>query len=132
MNGDTFDRLADDARVIGDARMRDEEKLTAEKQTEIFTRLRTYLDRMGEGLDWEARSMGFKSASTLSEILSGNYVVSGAKIEEHVRKINKWTEQQLAKEAAPKAPEFSFQPGSSSMPFFGLVRRSGTVSRFGS
>ena len=92
--------------------MRDEEKPTGEQTAELFTRVREYLDRNSRGLDWAARSLGGArdgfSSSTLSQILGGSYhtEVSPEKFEEKVRKIDKWLEQELAKEAAPKAPGF--------------------------
>jgi DNA transposition AAA+ family ATPase len=100
-----IDKLAQEARILGEARMlRDEDPLTAEKTAAIVQRLGEYLARAGKSQTWAARSMGI-SEGTLSAVLSGTYTAP-AQVEKHIRAIDRWCEQQIAREAAPKPAGF--------------------------
>jgi DNA transposition AAA+ family ATPase len=101
--GKWIDRLVQEARVPGDARMlKDDQPLTDELRKTVLAGLRAYLDRSGMSQSKAARSMAM-SETTLSEVLSGNY---GADDEPIVRKIDQWIGHQIAKEKAPKDPGF--------------------------
>ena len=98
-----IERLAQEARILGEARMlRDEQPLTEDLRHAVIDRLREYLARAEKSEAWAAKSMGVASA-TLSQVLSGSY---GADDEKHIRAIDKWTEQQILRENAPKPAGF--------------------------
>lgn len=100
-----IEKLAQEARILGEARMlRDEEPLTPEKTAAIVQRLAEYLKRVGKSQTWAAKSMGI-SEGTLSAVLSGTYNAP-AQLEKHIRAIDRWAEQQIAREAAPKPAGF--------------------------
>lgn len=100
---DLLDKLATDARILGESRMiRDETPLTDELAKAVVKRLQDFLARTGKSAKSAARSMGI-SDTTLSQVLSGSY---GAAAEPHLRAIDKWLETQLLREAAPKPAGF--------------------------
>ncbi|HUO10076.1 MAG TPA: AAA family ATPase [Phycisphaerae bacterium] len=82
--------------------LRDEQPLTDELRNAVISRLQKFLESTKKSADTAARSMGI-SAATLSQVLSGNY---GADTEKHIRTIDRWTEQQIMREAAPKPPGY--------------------------
>ena len=99
-----IERMAQEARILGEARMlRDDQELTADLAKAIIQRMREYMQRSGRGMDACARGLGFKSGSTLSEVLSGNYAADPEPI---IRKIDKWVEAQILRENAPKPAGF--------------------------
>lgn len=98
-----MDKLADQARIMGEARMlRDEQPLTDELQANVFDNFRALLKKLDKSEQWAARSMAI-GASTLSQVLSGKYAADPEPI---VRKIDKWIELQVAREQAPKPGGF--------------------------
>src|SRR5690348_7573583 len=100
---DWVGRLAQEARILGEARMlRDEQELTPELTAAVVERFRAYLKRADKSESWAARSMGIAS-STLSQVLSGSYAADPEKI---VRTIDKWVEQQIIREGAPRPAGF--------------------------
>lgn len=102
-DADILKRLTADARILGEQRMlRDTDPLTEELVQAVLQRLEAYLARTKRSAESAARSMGL-SASTFSQVTSGSYA---ADAEKHVRAIDKWLEQQLLREKAPKPPGF--------------------------
>lgn len=102
-DGDWIAKLAEKARILGEARMlRDDEPITDEKTAAVLQRFKEYLERSGLSQEKAAKSMGF-AAGTLSTILSGTYAGDA---ESFVRKIDKWIEHRVRKEQAPKDPGF--------------------------
>lgn len=101
---ETLSRLTMEARLLGDARMlRDDQELTPEITATIIARFRELLQRIGKSETWAAKSMDIKP-STLSQVLSGNYA---GDTETRVRKIDKWTEMQMASERRDKPGGFA-------------------------
>jgi len=97
------ERLAQEARLLGEARMlRDEQELTGEITQQIIDRFRELLKRLDKSEGWAARSLGIAS-STLSQILSGSYAGDA---EKHIRQLDKWIEGQILRETAPKPSGF--------------------------
>lgn len=97
------EKLAQEARILGEARMlRDEQPITDELCQAVITRFRDLIARQEKTDSWAARSIGI-SAATLSQVLSGSY---GGDNEKHIRQIDKWTEQQILRETAPKPAGF--------------------------
>lgn len=82
--------------------LRDEQPITDDLCQAVVARFRDLIVRLGKTDTWAARSIGM-SATTLSQVLSGNY---GADNEKHIRQIDKWTEQQILRETAPKPAGF--------------------------
>ena len=96
---DWITRLQQQARLMEEARMlRDETPLTDELRDVIGQRLRELLARLHRSDAWAARSMGL-AAATLSQVLSRTY---NADDEPHWRSIDKWIEQQVLREHAPR------------------------------
>jgi len=96
-------RLVQDARIHGGIRVfRDEQPLTDEGKALVIARCQEYLKRTKRSAESMARSLGI-SASIVSQVLSGTYA---ADAEKHVRAIDKWLENQLMRESAPKPPGF--------------------------
>ncbi len=101
--GDWAEKLAQEARLLGESRMiRDEQALTPEITAAVIERFQAYIKRAGKSAEWAARSLGI-GAATLSQVLSGSYP---ADAEKHIRAIDKWIEGQIRKEAAPKPAGF--------------------------
>ncbi|MEI8194734.1 MAG: AAA family ATPase [Phycisphaerae bacterium] len=95
--------LVQEARILGESRMiRDEQPFTDELATAVIERLKAYLTRSKRSAESAARSMSIAS-STLSQVMNGNYL---ANPEPHIRTIDRWLEQQLMREAAPKPAGF--------------------------
>lgn len=82
--------------------LRDEQPVTEEVTEAIVIRFGEVLKRLNKSAGWAARSLGI-SESTLSQVLSGNY--AGDK-EKQIRLIDKWIEQQILRETAPKPSGF--------------------------
>ena len=102
-NNDWAAKLADQARIMGEARMLlDDQPLTDEIKTLILQRLAEYLKRTEKSQEWAARSMGM-GAPTLSQVMSSTYP---GDVEKQIRAIDKWVEQQVLKESAPKPSGF--------------------------
>lgn len=102
-DGKWIEKLAQEARLLGEARMlRDEQELTPELAAAVIERFQQHLKRVNKSQDWAARSMGIGSA-TLSQVLSGSYA---ADAEKHIRALDKWLEAQIRREAAPKPAGF--------------------------
>jgi DNA transposition AAA+ family ATPase len=96
---DLVARLTEEARILGDARMlRDDEPYTPETGQCIIAKYQETVKRLGKSQEWASRSLGI-SPSTLSQVLSGTYAADPEKI---MRSIDKWTEQQILKERAPR------------------------------
>lgn len=98
-----IDKLIEDARYLGDIRMlRDEQPVTEDLAKQVIERFQQFLVRVEKSAEWAARSMGV-SASTLSQVVSGNYAGDA---EKHLRNIDRWLEGQIMREAAPKPAGF--------------------------
>lgn len=82
--------------------LRDDQELTEDLSKAVITRFQEYLIRTKTSAEKAARSMGM-APSTLSQVVNGNYAGDN---ELYVRKVDKWVEQRLAKETAPKDPGF--------------------------
>jgi len=96
--------LVMEARLSGAARMlRDDQELTPELNQAIIVRFRELLGRLGKSETWAAKSMDIKP-STLSQVLNGNY---DGDAESRIRKIDKWTEHQMARESGPGVKGFA-------------------------
>lgn len=92
-------KLAEQARILGEARMlRDEEPVTTEARAAIVQGFRDLLERIGKPQSWAARSMGV-SETVISEVIAGTYKGDD---EKQIRKMDKWIEQQVQRESAPK------------------------------
>lgn len=101
--GGWVDHLVERSRIMGEARMlRDEEPVTDEARKLIVQRLEALLGRLEKPTSWAAKSIGM-SPTVLSQVCSGNYAADD---EPHIRKIDKWIEQQVLREAAPKPEGF--------------------------
>ncbi|HEY1685526.1 MAG TPA: AAA family ATPase [Tepidisphaeraceae bacterium] len=97
------EKLAEQARILGEARMlRDDQQLTEELSKIIITRFQEFLKRADKSMQWASRSLGI-SAGTLSQIISGSYE---ADAEQHIRNLDRWLEQQILREQAPKPAGF--------------------------
>jgi DNA transposition AAA+ family ATPase len=96
-------RLAEQARILGEARMlRDEQPLTDELTKAVIARFKEYLARAQKSETWAAKSVGIAS-STLNQVVNGTYA---GDVEKMVRQLDKWLEQQILREQAPKPGGF--------------------------
>lgn len=82
--------------------LRDEQELTDDLKKAIFLRYREFIERSGKSDTWAAKSMDI-SAAVLSGVLNDNYAANPEPI---IRKIDKWLEQQILREQAPKPGGF--------------------------
>jgi DNA transposition AAA+ family ATPase len=82
--------------------LRDEQQITPEIVAAIISRFNELLTRLSKTNSSAARSLGI-SESTLSQVLSGNYA---GDTEKHLRQIDKWIEQQILRETAPRPSGF--------------------------
>jgi hypothetical protein len=101
-------KLADQARILGEARMlRDEQDLTDELTTAILTRFKDYLKRNEKTDAWAARSMGI-AAATLSAVVAGNYAADPRSTS--ARSTSGWSSRSSA--SRPPSPAASSRPAS--------------------
>ncbi|MCC6424875.1 MAG: AAA family ATPase [Phycisphaerales bacterium] len=113
-----IDRLAEEARILGEARMlRDDQELTPEIEAAIIRRVKDYQQRSGKSQQVLARAFAI-SPATVSEILAGTYKGDSETI---IRRVDKGLEQLLVKEAAPKVP--GFLKTSAALDMIGLAKR---------
>jgi DNA transposition AAA+ family ATPase len=82
--------------------LRDEQPITEELAKAVVERFDRLIKRLDKSAEWASRSLGI-SGSTLSQVLSGTYAGDA---EKQLRKIDKWTEQQILRETAPRPAGF--------------------------
>jgi len=102
-DGSALDPIFQDARMHGGIRVfREEQAITEEGKKQLRQHWQEYMDRTKCSAEKAARSMGV-AASIISQVLSGNYAGDS---EKYIRTIDRWLENQLLREAAPKPPGF--------------------------
>jgi DNA transposition AAA+ family ATPase len=95
-----YERLAQDARVMGARMLRDDDVVTDEIAGRIIAGLKEYLETSGRTMAWAARSLGMKP-SVLSQVCSRTYAADD---EAHIRALDKWVGHQRSR-VASELPE---------------------------
>lgn len=90
--GDIERFMEESRRTLLEARMLPEGPLTAAIRGDVIEAVNKYLAKYGISQTRAAREMGRFKANTLSQVLSGTYNVSDAKLDDIVRALNNWME----------------------------------------